>query len=302
MDKINANVFLKVAETGSFRRAADELGYTQAGISYIIAAMEKETGLHLFIREHNGVRLSEEGKELLPQMKQLEIWERQFQQTVAELNGLKRGKVRVQIFDSISVHWIPDIVSLFHQDYPGIRIELITEEDSARAEEMVRSGEVDCGFFLTDVSPDIEHFPLLEENLLVIVPQNHQTAGYEQFPIKELGKHPYIGMKYDAHTGIEAIFRKNKVTPQLAFTMDNDYAAMAMVRKGLGFAIFPELLLSSNVMEGLKSLEFDKPQKRVISIGTASMENTSKATRKFIEYSRRWVADRSAQRERRTQS
>lgn len=290
MDKINANVFLKVAETGSFRRAADELGYTQAGISYIIAAMEKETGLQLFVREHSGVRLSEEGKELLPQMKQLEIWERQFQQTIAELSGLKRGRIRVQIFDSISVHWIPDIVSLFHKDYPGIKIELITEEDSARAEEMVKSGEVDCGFFLTDVSSEIEHFPLLEENLKVIVPENHLTAGYEYFPIKELGKHPYIGMKYDAHTGIEAIFRKNKVAPQLAFTMDNDYAALAMVRKGLGFAIFPELLLSSNVMEGLKSLDFDKPQKRVISIGTASMESASRAARKFIEYSRKWVA------------
>jgi DNA-binding transcriptional LysR family regulator len=291
MDKINADVFLKVAETGSFRKAADELGYTQAGISYIIAAMEKETGLNLFVREHSGVRLSQEGTELLPHMKQLANWERQFEQTVAELNGLKRGQIKVQIFDSISVHWIPDIISWFQEDYPGIKIELITEEDSAKAEGMVRSGEVDCGFFLTDVSSDIEHFPLLEENLMVILPENHKMAAYDRFPIKELGKHPYIGMKYDAHTGIEAIFHKNKVQPQLAFALDNDYAALAMVRKGLGFAIFPELLLSSNVMEGLKSMEFDKAQKRVISIGTASMESCSKATLKFIEYTRRWVAN-----------
>ena len=47
---MNANVFLTVAQEGSFRKAADALGYTQAGISYIISTMEELTGLCLFIR------------------------------------------------------------------------------------------------------------------------------------------------------------------------------------------------------------------------------------------------------------
>ena len=42
MEKLNTTVFLKVVETGSFKRTADILGYTQAGISYIIGAMEQE--------------------------------------------------------------------------------------------------------------------------------------------------------------------------------------------------------------------------------------------------------------------
>ena len=58
MEKLNASVFLKVVETGSFKRAADILGYTQAGISYIINAMEEECGLKLFYREYGGVRRS----------------------------------------------------------------------------------------------------------------------------------------------------------------------------------------------------------------------------------------------------
>ena len=42
MDKLNCNVFLTVVETGSFKRTADILGYTQAGISYIINSLEDE--------------------------------------------------------------------------------------------------------------------------------------------------------------------------------------------------------------------------------------------------------------------
>ncbi|SKB82662.1 DNA-binding transcriptional regulator, LysR family [Lachnospiraceae bacterium] len=290
MDKINAEVFLKVAETGSFRSAADMLGYTQAGISYIISSMEKETGLSLFLREHSGVSLTREGEELLPYMKQLKVWERQFQQTVDELNGLERGTLRVQIFDSISIHWIPGIVRRFHDDYPGVKIELISEEDSARQEQMVQSGEVDCGFFLTTVKSDIDYYPLLEENLLAIVAEDHPLAALDRFPIKELGKHPFISMKYDDHTGIGAIFKKRKVKPKTAFQMDNDYAAMGMVSKGLGFCIFPELLLT-DMPEGLKCMEFDEPQKRTISIGTASIQNASGACRKFIEYTKEWVQE-----------
>lgn len=294
MDKINAKVFLTVAQTGSFRKAAEKLDYTQAGISYIVSAMEEVTGLTLFIRDRNGVRLSREGEILLPHMQQLNAWERQFRQTVNELYGLEKGAVRVQIFDSISIHWIPGIVRRFHDDYPGIRVELISEEDSMRAEQMVQSGEVDCGFFLTKVNADLDVFPLMEENLLAIVAPDHPLANHERFPMEQLGNYPFISMKYDNHTGIQEIFTSRGITPQSAFCMDNDYAAMAMVSKGLGYCIFPELLLQ-NIPYELRCMEFDEPQRRTISIGTGSVKTCSRACLKFIEYTRRWVEENAKQ-------
>lgn len=294
MDKINATVFLTVIETGSFRKAADALGYTQAGISYIINSMEEQTGLSLFLRERDGVRLSREGEILLPLIKQLDHWERRFRQTVDELNGLEKGTVRVQIFDSISIHWIPGILRKFRDDFPHIQIELISEEDSVRAEQMVLSGEVDCGFFLTDVTAKLDVYPLLEENLLAIVPPEHPLADRAFFPIAQLGDYPFISMKYDDNTGISNIFRSRGVVPDTAFCMDNDYAAMAMVSKGLGYCIFPELLLQDIPYE-LHCLPFDEPQRRTIRIGTRSMKTCSNACRKFIEYTREWVREHTAE-------
>ncbi len=292
MDKLNAEVYIKVVETGSFKKAADELGYTQAGISYIISTMEETIGLPLFIREHHGVRLSPEGEALLPHFQNLLIWEHNFTQHIGELKGLDSGTIRVQIFDSISIHWIPSIIRKFHDDYPGITIELVSEEDSRKAEEMVLSGQVDCGFFLTTVKSDIDHFPLLEESLKAIVPLDHPMAKYDKFPIARIGDFPYIGMKYDDHTGINNIFKEKGIHPQLAFSMDNDFAAIAMASKGHGYCIFPELLLK-DIPYKVKCMEFDEPQTRIVSVGTRSLETCSNACLKFIEYTRKWVEEYS---------
>lgn len=290
MDNNSIAAFLAVAEEGSFRKAAAKLGYTQAGISYIIQSLEAEIGLSLFLRTRAGVQLSPEGNAVLPHFRQLERDGRLLERVAQELNGLERGTLRVQIFDSISIHWLPGILQQFKQDYPGISVELISEEDSAKAEQMVTNGEVDCGFFLTDVNSAMDVFDLHEENLLAIVPTDHPLASENYFPVAQLGKYPYISMKYDSNTGIKEIFQRNHAHPATAYCMDNDYAAMAMVSKGLGYCIFPELLLQDIPYE-LCCLEFDKPQRRTIRIGTRSLETASKACVKFIEYTRRWVAE-----------
>lgn len=286
----NIQVFLKVVEEGSFRKAAEKLGYTQAGISYAIQALESQLRVSLFIREKKGVQLSTEAKQLLPYMKQIEADNKKLFQAIHDLKGLEQGSLRIQIFDSISIHWIPNILQQFKKDYPGISIELISEEDSLTAEEMVYTGEVDCGFFLTDVTANIDTIKLKEEFLLAIVSPDHELANAKCFPIEKLGVYPYISMKFDSHTGMKHIFDKYNAVPNTAYLMDNDYAAMAMVSKGFGYCIFPELLLK-NVPYEIKCLGFDIPQTRTIRIGTRSLKTASSACLKFIEYTRKWVSE-----------
>lgn len=286
----NIHAFLTVVNEGSFRKAANTLGYTQAGISYLIQALESELGIPLFIREKKGVQLTSEASQLLPYFRQIEQDTKNLYHAINDIKGLETGTLRIQIFDSISIHWIPNILQQFKQDYPGINIELISVEDSLIAEQMVLTGEVDCGFFLTNVTADIDTIKLKEEYLLAIVSPEHELANEKFFPIDRLGDYPYISMKYDSHTGIKNIFDKYNATPQIAYCMDNDYAAMAMVSKGLGFCIFPELLLQ-NVPYQIKCLSFDTPQTRKISIGTRSLKTASSACLKFIEYTTKWVGE-----------
>ncbi len=289
MDRVNSRVFLKTADCGSFAEAAKALGYTQAGVSYIIGAMEKELGFLLFIREYGGVRLSPEGEALLPYIRALDNDNRLLDERIGDLRGLRCGSLRVLVFDSISVHWIPGILKAYKEDFPGINVEFITVENSREAEEMVIRQDVDCGFFLhTPRKKNMDVIPLMEEKLMAIVANDHPLAALDRFPLAKLGDYPYINMAFGNETGIAQIFRSRHIEPQTAYHMDNDYAAMAMVSAGHGFCIFPELLLR-DVPYALRIMEFDEPVSRTVSIAVKSLDTCSAAAKKFIEYTRRWV-------------
>ena len=51
--------FVTVAKTGSFKKTAEILGYTQAGVSYMMSSLEQEMGTALFTRDHSGARLTD---------------------------------------------------------------------------------------------------------------------------------------------------------------------------------------------------------------------------------------------------
>lgn len=145
--KINAEVFLEVVRTGSFKAAAENLGYTQAGVSYIIKAMENELGLVLFDREYGGVKLSSEGKEVLYYFEQIHANKKLLMAKANEIRSLDIGSVSVRCFSSVSIHWLPGIIEEFHKKHPNITVSITSTDDDAEVEKMIAEQTVDCGFF-----------------------------------------------------------------------------------------------------------------------------------------------------------
>lgn len=253
--------------------------------------MEAELGFNLFVRDYGGVRLTEEGEALLPIIRNLENEKQLLEEKINDIHGLTCGRVKVLTFDSISIHWIPGILSAFKKDYPGVEVELTTVEDSRRAEEMILRQEADCAFFLhSPVTPEIYSIPLMVEKMKAIVANDHPLAKQQVFPVAELGNYPYIDMAFAKVTGIEEIFTSRGIMPKTVYCLDNDNAAMAMVSAGHGFCIFPEILLRDTSFK-FKCLDFDEPINRTVSIGVKSLETASKATRKFMEYAQTWVGE-----------
>ena len=288
MDKINTAVFLKTAETLNFRKTADELGYTQAGVSYIISAMEEELGLPLFIREYGGVKLTSEGRVLLPQFRELAAAERLLRDRVDDLKNLDAGEIRVLVFYSISLHWIPEILERFHRDYPNIRVRLISCDETLPAQEMARRREVDCGFFVLPVSDDLEVIPVMDELMKASFSPEHPAAKLSRFPVADLDRYPFIHLTRD--TEVAEIFRTYHKAPRVSFTSENDLSALAMVSRNLGYCINSSILLE-DIPYPLVSLEFDEPISRTIGIGARSLRECPKAARMFMKYALDWLQE-----------
>ena len=283
--------FLHIAETGSFKQAAHDLGYTQAGISYLISSMERELGIPLFVRDYGGAHLTSEGAELLPWIRNICNDERQLAGRIAELKHLESGMVRVAAFTSVSIQWFPGIAKTFLAKHPGIDLQLVCLDNEDDLEQAVWRGDVDCGFFVVPIQQPLEAFSLYHDPLMVLLPPNHALANAAHVPARTLAEEPYICLQSGTLSEMAAVFRNNGVDPHVRFTIDNDYAVMSMVSAGLGFSVLSSLLLDTTPFP----LAVVPPQvetTREIAIAVRSMETASAATRAFIETTRTWVTNR----------
>lgn len=110
--------FLKTVDLGSFTKASEVLGYTQSAISHIITGLEDELGVKLLTRGRSGVRLTEEGRSLLPSIRAVCRDNQEVLRQVSELHGLEVGSVRIGTFLSVSVHILPRLIASFSKNTP----------------------------------------------------------------------------------------------------------------------------------------------------------------------------------------
>lgn len=289
MNNSKYEAFLKVAEVGSFKGAAEELGYTQAGISYMIAALEKEMGVVLFARERTGATLTPDGRAILPLVQNVHNTERSLQTRLNEMHHLDSGTVRIAAFASVAIHWLPAIVREFSEKHPKIDLQISCIEDQSEAEERLMSGDFDCAFLVLPAAHDqLSCIPLAQDPIYAVVAHDHPLAKAPFFPTEALKNEPYIKVRGSAHSEFDALFERHGVRPCTRFVLDNDFAAMGMVSEGLGFSLFAKLMLRDAPFD-LARIEPEIPTHRELAIGVRSQDTASIATKAFIECVRDWV-------------
>lgn len=119
-------LFLAVAETGSFSGAARRLKVTQPTVSRRIAALEESLGRPLFQRNVEGARLSPEGERLLPAAEQMARWAAEVQRSMASWSDALEGVVRIAAPPGIAYDLLVPLARDLRDKLPGVRIELLT--------------------------------------------------------------------------------------------------------------------------------------------------------------------------------
>lgn len=87
----------------------------------------------------------------------------------------------------------------------------------------------------------------MEDELMVVLPENHKLADKEYFPIKELSNYPFMLLEKGVKMEITEIFEKYNITPDIHFIYIRWLMLiMSMVENGLGISILPRLILQRN--------------------------------------------------------
>lgn len=274
-------ILMKTADLGSFTKASEVLGYTQSAISHIITGLEDELGLKLLARDRFGVRLTAEGEALLPAIRAVCQQNQEVTRQAAQFHGLEVGQVRIGTFLSVSVHILPDLLHTFSQRHPNITFELLqgSYEDIER---WLGEGRIDLGFLRLPTSSHFDCTLLLEERILAIFPKD-QAPSKKRFPIEAIKDAPYILRPDSLDAELREIFRKVACHPRITYSAKDDYAVMAMVERGLGMSILPELLLKRTPYQ-LAKRELDPPATRQIGVACKQPQALSPAARQFLQH------------------
>lgn len=274
--------FVKTVECGSFTKAAELLNYSQSSISRMISDLETEWKVALLERGVGGVKLTSDGTKLLPYAKSVVAEFEKLQMQVDEINGLQSGLIRIGTFSSVATHWLPSIIKEFQKDYPNIDYELLLG-DYTEIEEWIADGRVDCGFLRLPTRPDFETIFLEQDQLMVILPENHRLADCERFPVSALCDDPFMLLEKGAKAEISEIFERCGLMPKVHFTTWDDYAIMSMVESGLGISILPQLILK-RIPYRIVTKELDVPAYRKIGLAMREKKTASLAITRFLEY------------------
>lgn len=232
---------LKAVEYGSLTKAADELGYTQAGLTHMMNRLEKEIGITLLQRNKSGVGLTADAQKILPLI--IEFTEKgiALENAVAKLKSGNDKVIRIASYASITSRWLPKIISNFKKDYPEVSFELQVAgfDEISQA---VSNGDADLGFTSLQQDMQGDWITLKDDPLYVVLPPEYDDLN-ESVNISILnGKSffmPTYGCDYDIMRTLDA----NNIRPLINRTALDDTAVVSMVSHSLGCSILPKLVL-----------------------------------------------------------
>ncbi len=179
-------IFVAVAERQHVTRAAEALNLTQSAASAAIAALEARHGSNLFNRVGRGIELTETGRIFLDEARAVLARADLAEQRLAELAGLKRGRLLIQASQTIASYWLPRRLVDFRRAYPGIEIRL-SVGNTADAAKAVNTGVAELGFIEGPIeSSQLKVTEVARDQLIVVVAADHPWATRRKLSAEDL--------------------------------------------------------------------------------------------------------------------
>jgi DNA-binding transcriptional LysR family regulator len=254
--KTNLNqlrVFYVAAKVQSFTRAAETLFLTQPGISKHIKELEEYYGTRLFDRLGKKVVLTQAGEILYAKTEIIFNMINQLKLEIDELQGLNCGVLNIGSSITIGVYLLPGVLGQFRSMFPNIDIRLDIAMNQQVVENILNNS-IDIGFLGAPVDDDrLKLEPFIKDELVLIVPSNHEWASRDTIEPHELLGCMYISSRRGSGTRAVIEERLGRIGIILKNTMEFGHteAVKKAVEAGLGVSIISKATLAREVHLGV---------------------------------------------------
>lgn len=261
MEMRQLRYLLAVAETGNFTRAAEQVFISQSALSQQIQALEQETGALLLDRSKRGTRLTAAGEILARHASRIMRELEQAEVALRELEGLQRGELRVGVVQTVNAYLLPGLLTQFASQYPQVKLQ-IEELPADDIEAGLDSGSLQVGIgFAPPTLPDIGFEALFEEELVLIVRQDHAFAQEQSVPVVQLDGMPLIllAKTFCTRRLWEENARLAGAQPKVVMELNTVSGILAIVAKTGLPTILPKQILDESPHAGLIAIPLRDP-------------------------------------------
>ncbi len=247
-------VFIAIAETGSFAGAARRLGIAQPSVSAHIRGLEEEAGAPLFARQTGrAASLTPAGQTFLVHARDMLAQANRMEQGLASARGADHHALSVNCQRTLSDPLMRGLLAGFARLNRDIRLAVrTTYQEEVLAS--VRNGDSDIGILVgMDPMPGLPCRLIGRQRCVVYAAPDHPLAGRARVPPAEVARHDFIGAPPGSHFGrtMTQILARVGITPlRIAaeatdFGMSRDFAAA-----GLGLCCSLEVSLGADIAAG----------------------------------------------------
>lgn len=231
--------FVLVAETRSYKLAAQKAHRTQPALSLALKQLEATLGQPVF-EPQDRTRLTTFGAACLQPVKELLDHHAKTKETLHRIARHEYDAVTFACVPTASTHLLPFVLPKFSEKFPGVEISLL-DDNSKNIETMVLSGRVDFGVCsVSSNDPQLHFEPLMQDRYGIICSRHHAVAKKKQLHWHELDHLPLIGsVAHELLNQVDGL----PALPEPKVRVWNMMSLLAMIERGNGVTILAALAL-----------------------------------------------------------
>ena len=245
---------MKVVETGSFTRAAEQLSLTQPAVSQHIRSLESELNVRIFERTNNELHVTHEGEMVIKYARRmLSLYNNLRKDLTSEKRQLT--SLTVGITHTAESNAIAEALARYVNSRSGVTIKIITDSQS-NLHDMLKNYELDFAIVEGKINdPSLKYLILDTDCLVLAVSPGHRLAHRGLVTIGELQKEKMILRLPDS--GTRNLFVASLESQNLSIDdfnvvleIDNIATIKDLVRKNLGVSILPRSACMDELRKG----------------------------------------------------